>query len=87
MQRIMKKTLCFCIAMSLAIIGTLLFVAGPNRLGVLSENLAFLLGMGAYMFSGLFWILFAQAARRKQQWRNVRQRRAREKRSGMRFRR
>lgn len=52
----------FAIAMSLAICGTLVFMAG-NQTELLSHNLARLIGTGLFMFSGLFWALYGMSFR------------------------
>jgi len=54
----MYRLIMFFVAMTLAIIGTLVFMAG-NQMGLLSGDSTRLIGTGVFMFSGLFWCLYA----------------------------
>lgn len=54
----MYRLIMFVVAMTLAIIGTLVFIAG-NQMGLLSGDSTRFIGTGVFMFSGLFWCLFA----------------------------
>ena len=54
----MHRLILFSVAMTLVIIATLVFMAG-NQMGMLSGNQTRLIGTGVFMFSGLFWCLYA----------------------------
>ena len=59
----MGRLITFVVALTFAIIGTLVFMAG-NRTGLLAGNNATLIGTGCFMFSGLAWCVYGATFRR-----------------------
>lgn len=59
----MNRIILFSVAMTLAIVGTLVFMAG-NQMNLIPSNYARLVGTGCFMFSGLVWVIFGCASRR-----------------------
>ncbi len=58
----MQRLILFAVAMTLALIGTLVFMAG-NQMGWISSDQTRFIGTGCFMFSGLVWCLYGWSVR------------------------
>ena len=59
----MTRLILFVVAMTLAIMGTMVFMAG-NQEAIMPSNYARVIGTGCFMFSGVVWCLYGFAFRR-----------------------
>lgn len=63
----MKSTILFGLALGLAIVSILLFMAGQVRFGILAPNHANFAGTSAILASGFFWVLWGMSGRKKEE--------------------
>ena len=54
----MIRLILFIVAMTLAISGTLVFMAGQTQMDMIPGNYARLIGTGCFMFSGVVWCMY-----------------------------